>query len=47
MQATEKWGPPFDTTRRDPIDGTIDSLIHAFFRQSLQRFKSSMKPTNS
>ena len=25
-----KMRPPFETTRRDLIDGTIDSLIHVF-----------------
>ena len=25
-----KCGPLFETTRRDLVDGTIDSLIHAF-----------------
>ena len=35
MFPTNKWGPAIDTTRRDLIDGTIDSLIHAVFTQSL------------
>ena len=26
----DKWRPPFETTRRDLIDGTIDSLIYTF-----------------
>ena len=30
-QATDKWRPPFETTRRDLVDGTIDSLIHVCF----------------
>ena len=35
MRATDKWGPPFGTARRDLIDGTIDSLIHASSWQRL------------
>ena len=33
--ATYESGTPFETTRLDLIDGTIDSVIHAFFKQSL------------
>ena len=32
-------GPPFGNTRRDLIDGTIDSLIHAFVLAIFINFK--------
>ena len=35
-QATDKRGPPSETARRDLIDGTIDSLIHAVSQRRLQ-----------
>ena len=38
--ATDKWGPPFQTTRRDLIDGAIDSLIEALNRQKKNTQKS-------
>ena len=34
-QATEKWGPPFETARRDLKHGAILSLNHALCKQSL------------
>ena len=37
--ATDKWRPPSETTRRDLIGGTIDSLIHAFWIQNDIEFK--------
>ena len=46
-QATDKRGPPSDTARRDLNHGTIDSLIRAFFKQSLQHSKNLMKRVES
>ena len=43
---TDNWGPPLGTTRRDLIDSTLDSFIHAFFRQCLEKPKNVMKHPN-
>ena len=45
MQATKKWGPPFETTWRHLIDGTIDSLVGAFYKkkQHIQKYKSTVR----
>ena len=34
-KASVKRAPPFDTARRDLIDGIIDSLMHAFSKHRL------------
>ena len=45
--ATNKWGLPFEATRRDLIDGTIDELIEALSRQKKQsKTKNSKQNMN-
>ena len=46
-ETTDKWGPPFDTARRDLTHGAIHSLIDALFKQSLYNSKNLMKQVKS